>query len=108
MTVLIGYASVRKRDFFYGAFETLDADAVVDLEEVPENEGKASEQVGRELFGREREHQSSDSGTGKEGADVHADEREDEHRSEPPNEDGRRVLEERKEFLCERTRFENL
>lgn len=108
MAVLIGYAGVREGDFFDRTFETFDADAVVDLEKVPEDERKAAEEVGSEFFGRESEYQTSDSRPGEQSADVYADEREDEYGAEPPDDHGRGVFEERKELFGERARFEDL
>lgn len=108
MAVFIRNPRVREGDFFDRPFETLDSDAVVDLEEVAKNERQASEEVGGEFFRREREHQASDSRSREKCVDVDAGQGEHEDDSEAPYEDGRRVLEKRKELFRERARFENL
>jgi hypothetical protein len=67
VSAFIGKPGVRKRDFFDGSFESLYADAVMNLEEISKNERKASKKVGSEFFRSECEDESSDSGSGKEG-----------------------------------------
>lgn len=107
MSVLVRYAGVRERDFFDRAFETLDAYAIVDLEEVPEDERKAAEEIRSELFGSESEDQASDSGAGKQRADVYSYERKQENRSESPDERRSCVFQEREKFFRERAGFED-
>lgn len=108
MAVFIGKPRVGEGDFLNGSFEPLDPDAVVDFEEVAENERKASKKVRREFFRCEREDESAYSGTGKERGNVHSSERKDEYASKSPEKNGGGVFEKRQELFRERARPHDL